>query len=147
MYSLGNEIAEVGTPHGAVLARAMAETVRSLDATRLVTNGVNMALAVMDKLADGVLLNEALGGDSDQAMDQLGMGESATRRTAESHSVLDVVGLNYAEGRYDSDRELFRHRVVVGSETFPSQIGRLWPMVVASPHVEPGGTGDGLHPG
>ncbi|MBI4899368.1 MAG: glycoside hydrolase family 2 protein [Actinobacteria bacterium] len=133
LYSLGNEIAEVGTPHGAVLARAMAETVRVLDPTRLVTNGVNMALAVMDELAEGVLLNEALGGD--QAMDQLAMGESATRRTAESHSVLDVVGLNYAEGRYDLDRELFGHRVIVGSETFPSQIGRLWPMVVASPDV------------
>jgi beta-galactosidase len=140
LYSLGNEIAEVGTAHGAVLARAMAETVRSLDATRLVTNGVNVALAVMDEIAAAAQenptgLNETLAADMGQAMNQMAMGESATRRTAESHSVLDVVGLNYAEGRYDLDRELFPHRVLVGSETFGSQIGRLWPMVVASPNV------------
>ncbi len=140
MYSLGNEIAEVGTPHGAVLARAMAETVRSHDATRLVTNGVNVALAVMDEIAAAASanpsgLNETLATDMGQAMNLMAMGESATRRTAESHSVLDVVGLNYAEGRYELDRELFPHRVLVGSETFGSQIGRLWPMVVASPNV------------
>ena len=51
MYSIGNEIVEVGTPHGAALAREMAEHVRSLDPTRPVTNGVNAALAVLDELA------------------------------------------------------------------------------------------------
>ena len=39
MYSLGNEIVEVGTPHGSRLARQMAEQVRRLDRSRLVTNG------------------------------------------------------------------------------------------------------------
>lgn len=140
MYSLGNEIAEVGTPHGAVLARAMAEKVRSLDSTRLVTNGVNVALAVMDEIAataqdSPANLNETLAMDMGQAMNQMAMSDSATRRTAESHSVLDVVGLNYAEGRYELDRDLFGHRVLVGSETFGSQIGRLWPMVESSPNV------------
>lgn len=140
MYSLGNEIAEVGTPHGAVLAREMAEKVRSLDGTRLVTNGVNVALAVMDEIAAAVQespagLNETLAADMGQAMNRMAMSESASRRTSESHASLDVVGLNYAEGRYDLDRDLFPHRVLVGSETFGSQIGRLWPMVVASPNV------------
>ena len=46
MYSIGNEIVEVGTPHGAALARDLAEHVRALDPTRLVTNGVNALLAV-----------------------------------------------------------------------------------------------------
>ena len=133
MYSLGNEIAEVGTPHGAVLARAMAEKVRSLDPTRLVTNGVNVALAVMDEIA----ANGPPAGLNDlgQAMNVMSLGESATRRTEESHSVLDVVGLNYAEGRYELDGDLFGHRALVGSETFPSQIGRLWPMVESSANV------------
>ena len=49
MYSLGNEIVETGTPHGARLARRMAEHIRALDPTRLVTNGVNAALAVLDE--------------------------------------------------------------------------------------------------
>ena len=133
MYSLGNEIVEVGTPHGARLARKMAEHIRSLDRSRLVTNGVNAALTVMDELpavsADGGL-NDM--GDDDEPV---GMGENVTRRTAESSSVLDVLGLNYAEGRYAPDRERFPHRVIVGSETFPSLIGRLWPMVVDNPNV------------
>jgi len=139
MYSLGNEIVEVGTPHGAHLARTMAEHVRALDPTRLVTNGVNAALAVMDSL--GEILAEAGGGlnemmaDMGDAMNALGSSEAVTRRTAESSSVLDVLGLNYAEGRYALDAELFPHRVIVGSETFPSQIGRLWPLVVANPNV------------
>ncbi|GAA2760806.1 glycoside hydrolase family 2 TIM barrel-domain containing protein [Actinopolymorpha rutila] len=136
MYSLGNEIAEVGTPHGAVLARRMAEVVRAEDPTRPVTNGVNSALVVLDELADRLReqpagLNEMI----DDAMNTLSTGENVTRRTAESHSVLDVVGLNYAEARYAMDRELFPHRVIVGSETFPSRIGRLWPMVEQHSHV------------
>jgi beta-galactosidase len=139
MYSIGNEIAEVGTPHGSVLARAMAEHLRSLDRSRPITNGVNSALAVMDELAgspaDNSGLNDLLAGDLGDAMNQLSMGTNVTRRTAESHSVLDVVGHNYAEGRYALDRELFPRRVIVGSETFPSKIGSLWPMVEANPNV------------
>ena len=140
MYSIGNEIAEVGTPHGSVLARKMAEQIRSLDPSRLVTNGVNSMLAVMDEVAEQAAdspsgLNEMLAGDLSDAMNQLSMGENVTRRTAESHSVLDVAGLNYAEGRYAPDRELFPRRVIVGSETFPSKIGTLWPLVEANPHV------------
>ncbi len=140
MYSIGNEIAEVGTPHGSVLARAMAEHLRSLDRSRLITNGVNSALAVMDEVAgliadNPVGLNDMLAGDLGEAMNQLSMGANVTERTAESHSVLDVVGLNYAEGRYALDRELFPRRVIVGSETFPSKIGTLWPLVEANPNV------------
>ena len=33
------------------------------------------------------------------------------------------------------DREQFPHRVIVGSETFPSRIGTLWPMVRDHPNV------------
>ena len=139
MYSLGNEIVETGTPHGARLARRMAEHLRVLDPTRLVTNGVNAALAVLDEapamMAEaGVGLNEVMANVGD-SMNQLGSGDSVTRRTAESSSVLDVLGLNYADSRYALDQELFPHRVIVGSETFPSRIGTLWPMVREHPHV------------
>ncbi|SMO75198.1 glycoside hydrolase family 2 TIM barrel-domain containing protein [Propioniciclava tarda] len=139
MYSLGNEIAEVGTPHGAFLARSMAEHVRILDPTRLVTNGVNSLLAVMDDFAAQVAaaggLNELMAEDPGASMTGAAAGENVTRRTAESHSVLDVVGLNYGETRYAMDAELFPARVIVGSETFGPEIGRLWPLVVEHPHV------------
>jgi len=140
IYSIGNEIAEVGMPHGATLARKMAEHVRALDPTRLVTNGVNSMLAVMDEFAAMLAenpagLNEMLAGDAGDAMNQMAAGENVTRRTAESHAALDVVGLNYGDSRYSLDRELFPHRVIVGSETFPSRIGTLWPLVTENPNV------------
>jgi beta-galactosidase len=129
MYSIGNEIVETGTPHGARMARRMAEQIRAADSTRLVTNGVNAFLAVLDELPSmmtegGAGLNETMS-DMGDAMSQLGSGDNATRRTAESNSVLDVLGLNYPEGRYAADREQFPYRVIVASETFPSRIGTL----------------------
>ncbi|WP_394525589.1 glycoside hydrolase family 2 TIM barrel-domain containing protein [Paenarthrobacter nicotinovorans] len=136
MYSIGNEIAEVGSPHGSRLAREIAEHVRSLDPTRLVTNGVNVLLAMKNEdpgvfdFQDG--LNEEMAFDG---RDRRGSDEAATRRIEESSASLDVLGLNYAETRYITDRERYPRRVLVGSETFPSQIGRLWPMVKSSPNV------------
>ncbi|TDX79202.1 glycosyl hydrolase family 2 [Rathayibacter sp. PhB151] len=139
LYSIGNEIVEVGTPHGAVLARDLAEHVRSLDPTRPVTNGVNPTLAVLDEL-DSILaseqgLNELMGEAGAGMMAAIGSSDAVTRRTAESSAAVDVLGLNYADGRYASDAELFPQRVIVGSETFPSQIGELWPKVLANPNV------------
>jgi beta-galactosidase len=138
MYSIGNEIIEVGTPHGAVWARDLAEHVRAFDPTRIVTNGVNMFLAVIDELASILASDQGLNelmGDMGGGMNAISTSDAVTRRTAESSSVLDVLGLNYAEGRYTVDAELFPHRVLFGSETFPTQIGSLWPMVRDNPNV------------
>ncbi len=139
MYSIGNEIVEVGTPHGAIQARELAEHVRSLDPTRLVTNGVNATLAVLDDL-DGIMasdqgLNELMGEAGANMMSLIGSSDAVTTRTEESSAALDVLGLNYADGRYANDAERFPHRVIVGSETFPTQIGDLWPLVEANPNV------------
>ncbi|WP_210509090.1 glycoside hydrolase family 2 TIM barrel-domain containing protein [Naasia sp. SYSU D00057] len=139
MYSIGNEIIEVGSPHGSRWARRMAEHLRALDPTRLVTNGINPFLAVIDELpsilaAAGGGLNAAMS-SMDDAFSAIGSSEAVSRRTAESSAALDVLGLNYSESRYDLDQELFPHRVLVGSETFPSQIGRLWPLVKENPNV------------
>ncbi|WP_062293246.1 glycoside hydrolase family 2 TIM barrel-domain containing protein [Demequina phytophila] len=137
MYSIGNEIVEVGTPHGARWARRLAEKVRALDPTRPVTNGVNALLAIIDEMPRIV---EELGGlnalmADKNAMATVGATDTATARIEESSAALDVLGLNYAESRYAADRDAFPHRVLVGSETFGPEIGRLWPMVLASPHV------------
>ncbi|GLY07766.1 glycoside hydrolase family 2 TIM barrel-domain containing protein [Actinoplanes sp. NBRC 101535] len=137
MYSIGNEIAETGTPHGARWARRLAEHVRSLDPTRPVTNGVNALLSVIDEMPSIV---EEIGGLNEAMADgdwfsAVGASATASARIEESSAALDVLGLNYAEGRYEPDATAHPNRVIVGSETFPSQIGRLWPMVVASPNV------------
>jgi hypothetical protein len=49
--------------------------------------------------------------------------------------VLDVMGINYGDSRYDLDRELFPGRILVGSDTFPEHVDELWRLVRELPHV------------
>ena len=138
LYSIGNEIPEVGRPHGAVWSRRLAEKVRSLDDTRFVTNGINAMLSV---LGEAVTPEAAEGGintmltDLGAFMDELSRSELVATRTAESYDVLDAAGMNYMDGRYEVDRQLFPRRVIVGSETFVNKIDQLWRLVLDNPHV------------
>jgi hypothetical protein len=68
-------------------------------------------------------------------MDELSRSELVATRTAESYDVLDAAGMNYMDGRYEIDRELFPRRVIVGSETFVNKIDQLWRLVLDNPHV------------
>jgi beta-galactosidase len=135
LYSIGNEIPETGSAAGAAWGRKLAEKVRSLDGTRYVTNAINGMLAALDDLAamrsqpsEGAGLN-ALMADPADMMNAISSSDLVTRRTAESFSVLDVAGVNYAEARYDLDRDLFPSRIIVGSETFPTRIDGNWRLV------------------
>lgn len=137
MYSIGNEIPELGKPHGALWSRRLAEKVRSLDHTRLVTNGVNGTLAVPLELPTELLgagINTILANMGD-FMNSFAASITVTDATAETFAVLDVAGMNYMNSRYEQDRDLFPHRVIVGSETFPKQIDVLWRQVLKNPHV------------
>ena len=141
LYSIGNEIPEAGSPAGAAWGRKLSEKVRSLDGTRFVTNAVNGMLAVLGDLAamrarasEGAGVNTQMA-EAGDAMNAISASDLVTRRTAESFSVLDVAGLNYAEARYALDRELFPNRVIVGSETFPTRIDGNWQLVKQYSHV------------
>ncbi|PRX99763.1 glycoside hydrolase family 2 TIM barrel-domain containing protein [Allonocardiopsis opalescens] len=144
-YSIGNEIPEVGGPHGAIWARRLAERVRSLDGTRYVTSGVNALLAVMAELradleragaeqAEGTGVNTFMA-NAGELLNRIGSSDLVTERTAEVFATLDIAGMNYLDGRYETDRELFPNRIIVGSETFPTLIDRLWRLVRTYPHV------------
>ncbi len=146
MYSIGNEIIEAGTPAGAATGRDLAETVRALDPARYVTNGVNGLLAAVGDIRRGIAERRQASADSgggiNEMMGQIGelMGRVATlpavtARTAESFGVLDVAGMNYLQGRYELDRGQFPNRVIVGTETAPPEIDRLWRLVLDNPHV------------
>lgn len=140
LYSIGNEILELATPHGATWSRRIAEEFRRLDPTRFVTNGINGILANMDKMDD--VLGELAKADPNTLMAGLGeqmaasnASELVTRSTEESAAVLDVVGFNYGDSRYALDAELFPNRIIVGSETFPDRIASLWADVQRYPHL------------
>lgn len=148
LYSIGNEILETGDALGSEWGRKLAEKVRSLDETRFVTNGINGFVSVLDEIVAGMQqrgsaeggagseggVNGLMGSAAD-FMNQVSASPLVSARTAESFSVLDVAGLNYGDGRYELDRELFPNRVIVGSETFPTRIAENWRLVEENPHV------------
>lgn len=140
LYSIGNEILELASPVGATWSRRLAEGFRELDDSRYVTNGINGIIANIDKMA--AAMAEADPSDPNTMMADMGeqmalMNASTlvTESTEESAAVLDVVGFNYADSRYELDAELFPHRVIVGSETFPAKIDVMWGLVERLPHV------------
>lgn len=142
MYSIGNEIPETGSPSGAAWGRRLAEKVRSSDPTRYVTNAVNGMLAVLSELralrenapADGAGINTLMA-DAGDMMNAISASRLVTERTAESFAVLDVAGMNYAEARYAPDKDLFPHRIILGTETFPTRIDGNWRLVEQLGHV------------
>ena len=67
--------------------------------------------------------------DMGEQMALMNASSLVTESTEESAAVLDVVGFNYADSRYELDAELFPHRVIVGSETFPAKIDVMWDLV------------------
>ncbi|MEU8138896.1 glycoside hydrolase family 2 TIM barrel-domain containing protein [Streptodolium elevatio] len=145
MYSIGNEILELGNPSGAAWARRLAEKVRALDDTRYVTNGVNLMLPFLNDVVamvnDGAPAGaqhanlNAMMAAMDDAVNTVSASEMVTTRTAEAFAVLDVAGMNYADSRYELDRELFPNRIIVGSETVAKRIDTNWRLVLDNSHV------------
>ncbi len=157
MYSTGNEIPDFATPLGAALGREIAEHVRALDPTRLVTNALQPVLTIRDLLPQlaakameemGV---QAPGGASAEGAEDMGVNSFMVvwekmkhtmmkdpmvgEHIEEAAASLDVVGYNYLDSRYDIDGVECPNRVIVGSETYAGAIGRCWPYIAASTHV------------
>ncbi|RRJ64602.1 glycoside hydrolase family 2 protein [Paenibacillus oralis] len=146
MYSIGNEIPENGSPHGAAWGRKLAEKIRSLDNTRYVTNSINAFLSVLDQflkaMKDHVSIKDRMSGDVNTAMANAGTAmkraqtsELVTKAVAESFAAVDIAGYNYADNRYVMDRALFPNRVIVGSETFPRDIAANWKLVKENGYI------------
>lgn len=118
MWSTGNEIIERdGISDGYAWAKKLADKVRSLDSTRLVTNA----------LCDLWGTNPDY--DTEKYPDKWSGG------TAEFAAPLDIVGYNYLLWRYDGDLKLFPERFIAGTESFPLQALDNWQAVMKYPHV------------
>ncbi|MFS0713933.1 glycoside hydrolase family 2 TIM barrel-domain containing protein [Microbacterium sp. 2P01SA-2] len=138
MYSIGNEILELGTPLGATWSRRLAERVRELDPTRFVTNGINGIIANLDRMAearDQLPDANTMMADMGEQMGLMNASPLVSASIEESAAVLDVVGFNYADSRYRQDALEHPNRVIVGSETFPERIDVMWGLVRELPHV------------
>ena len=164
LYSIGNEISDLGMEAGQQLCHKIADYVRSLDSTRATTLGINLMLAVMVAKGRGMYGN-GTGDEKDDKktanadgltsvptseffnilMNKMGsiMEKAAARKAADeivekNCSALDMPGYNYAAARYKKEASLYPERAFVGSETLPPALYRNWQLVKEIPQL----TGD-----
>lgn len=156
MYSVGNEIQEAGTKQGSKINRFLCNTIHELDATRYTTNALNGLNCAGKRL--GVIMKDVIerfgmdtksggnGGGSNalNSFMSLMSGEKGdffathplvTEALEECAQSCDITGLNYLSGRYLLEKELHPHKTVLGTETYPADIEKLWALVEENPHV------------
>lgn len=164
MYLSGNEIQEAATAKGAQLNREITEEFHRLDRSRYVTVAINGLLSCMDHMGEiicditGMTMEQMMAMQSGQAQqpasdagadaangstdlmkgpmaDAFAANHIVTDLLNEFASVTDLVGYNYLTMRHAMEHDLFPNRVVLGTETLPSDIVRLWSIVKNNPHV------------
>lgn len=126
-WSTGNEIPERGGLNdGYRLALELAEHVRKLDQTRLVSNGLCTYWSGLDDKTVRAKAEHSTQEDAQQEWEE---------HSAPFAGMLDVVGYNYMDGFYETDGKLYPERVILGTESFPMQIDRVWDKVEKLPFV------------
>lgn len=164
IYSTGNEIQEAGTAKGAETSRAITDKIRKLDDTRYITCAINGLLAGMNRMGEiisditgmspeemaAAMASQAEAGGSDAGSDGLNssmnmlVGPMADAMAVspvmtdiidEMEGTMDICGYNYLTSRHEMKQEQNPNRVVLGTETFPAEIARLWKIVEENSHV------------
>ena len=129
LWSTGNEIPERGGLNGGyALASKLADTVRRLDGSRPVSNGIcSLWSGLDDQTAEGMNQAQNAGNEGADCL-----WEKVTEPFTNG---LDIIGYNYMEDLYEKDHAMFPERVILGSENFPKEIGFRWPLVEKLPYV------------
>ena len=134
-YSIGNEIMEFGGDSDGVLwGRRQAELVRSLDGTRPVTSGINMACGRPADYYSGMDYQQ-MAYDMAHATGVYDGEDRWGKATEANIANLDIAGYNYMYSRYASDREAYPGRVIMGTETMPYYAYENEQAVRSNPHV------------
>lgn len=125
MWSIGNEIPERdGSGEGYRICRELAEAVRVLDPTRLVTAGLNNIGKRRMEMLDANLQNT-----SEDDIDYFG---ELSRRFLEP---LDVAGYNYLGHRYMDDLTRFPSRYICGTESVVGECYTYYQKMLAAPRI------------
>lgn len=140
-WSTGNEIPERGGMNdGYRLSMELAACVRSLDNTRLVSNGLCSYWNGLDDRTAAANFLEM----KELSENATGMEQNASAPVTDTFwedrsepfcSFLDVVGYNYMEDHYELAGKMFPERVILGTESFPMEIDRVWDYVERLPYV------------
>lgn len=149
MYSIGNEIPEIGTEHGSQICHDICEKIKSMDETRYTLAAVNGVFAVGDRIDEvvaDVTASLRLAGKiegnvnhfmalMEAHMDDIVAHPIITRRLDMVSTSTDIAGYNYMTGRYETDGAAYPNRIIVGSETYPPEIARNWELAERLPYV------------
>lgn len=156
MYSTGNEIPEYGMERGGMLNRRICNKFHSLDPARYTTGGINglsavsyngSLKAIMEDILEGEktentrqkdltsMLNSILSLVAGKNADKLACHPLLSKALEETEQSMDIIGLNYLTERHLLIKELYPNKTVLGAETYPADIARLWKIVVENPHV------------
>lgn len=149
LYSVGNEIPEIGTDKGVQTCQEISDKIRSLDDTRYTLasiNGVFAAGDAVDQIVADVAANLSAEGKidgnvndfmslMDEHMDEIVVHKTISERLEKACAGVDIAGYNYMTARYEQDGKAYPNRVIVGSETYPPEIARNWELVERLPHV------------
>ncbi len=149
MYSVGNEIPEIGTDHGAKTCHDLCEKLRELDPTRYTLASVNGVFAAGDRM--GEILGDVIAnlppdqlpdGDvndfmtvQEAHMDKIVRHRAIGERLDKAFASCDIGGYNYMTARYEDDIAAYPNRIIVGSETNPPDIAENWALVKKHPQI------------
>ena len=70
-----------------------------------------------------------------ETADKMACHPTMTEIIREASESMDIIGLNYLTGRHELEKELHPNKTVLGTETFPADIVRLWDIVKRNHHV------------
>lgn len=149
LYSVGNEIPEIGTDHGAKICQEISAKIKSMDDTRFTLASINGVFAAgdqVDRIVADVVSDLAQAGEidgnvndfmtlMDGHMDEIVVHDAISKSLEKACAGIDIAGYNYMTARYEPDGENYPNRVIVGSETYPPEIARNWELVERLPHV------------
>ena len=139
MYSIGNEIPEIGSDQGAKIASDICSHIRTIDTTRYTLASINGIFTAGDcvpqlvaDICQGTIGDNDLSGNVNNFMALLGQYQDTvvihpiiSKRLEKACAATDIAGYNYMTGRYEPDGKTYPNRVIVGSETYPQALAKL----------------------
>lgn len=148
LYSIGNEIPEIGTNEGSRLAAEISDLCHELDGTRYTLASINGVFAAGDAVGkitadvagevkdqdDSVNVNDFMT-IMDKYMDKIVVHPEITKVLKKACVATDIAGYNYMTARYALDAKEEPNRIMVGSETYPPEIAVNWREVNKYPQV------------
>lgn len=159
LYSVGNEIGDVGTVYGQNYHKSMVDLCHRLDPSRPVTNSVNI-MAAMSKPKDKpepvlkcspkdvvdprreVKASKATGSKLiNNIVTFFPLILASIKPKAVKNNLRqimddeDIVGFNYGDHLMESLHEIDPDRLMLNTETFPKNIGKNWPVILRNSHM------------